>query len=319
MTCRFVPYLAIAALLVGACSDRAGADTPTVALDASELDDWERTASEFFDQFYEGWPDLEARFSAFADDAVFYDPTFGDYWIGPQEIIAGWGMMPSVFPDLEAGVKSLFLSAEGAAFDVDWIDFWPGEKPSDVPWPAGLEVFSFDDTLVASEDLWYTAETLEGPMNSCGGCTNEIQATADSYVTAWSSGDTDQIAALYSADATLSDSLFGVNATGPEGIAQSRGKRFGSGEIAMTVEGVYGVALNHPLIGPGSSSSPGDITGVGVRFMWNGAGEATTVESLALVYFGSVEDGYYQADNPGNLILREEVFHNPDTLTDLIP
>lgn len=311
--------LLVVVVLLGACSDSAGFDAPTVMLEASELEDLEATVQAFFDRFYEGWPDLEDRYSEFADDAVFYDPSFGDYFVGPEEIIAGWRMMPGAFPDLEAATNRLFLSAENAVFDVDWIGLFLGTKPSDVPWPAGLELFRFAGGQVASQDLWYTAETLEGPMLRCGGCTAEIQSMANRYVTAWSSGEADQIASLYSAQATLADSMFGISATGPDRIAASHRERFGSGEITMNVEGVYGVSLARPLIGHETNSNRGDITGVGVHFKWTAdEGTTGTVESLALLYFGSVENGSYEAD-PQNLIVREEVFHIPDTLTDLTP
>ena len=286
---------------------------------ASELEEWESEAVTFFDRFYEGWPDLEARFSEFADDAVFYDPTFGDYFVGPAAMRAGWAMMPGTFPELDASVKSVFLSADGAVFSADWVGFWLGEKPDDVPWPAGLEVFGFDGNLVASQDLWYAEETLEGVPVSCGGCSADVRAAADRYVMAWSSGDPGQIAALYSDDAALRDTMFGIEASGADEIGQSVTERFGSGEGTMTIEEIYGVTVHGSLIPSGSPSNHGDVAGVGIRYQWTPdvGGTSTTMDSLVLFHFGRIEAGKFVSDHT-NLIVREEVFHNPDSLMELM-
>jgi ketosteroid isomerase-like protein len=320
---RLSVVLVVVGLAMTACSDSGandGSRALTVAMESSELESWEATAVAFFDRTYEDWPDLEAKFSEYGDDAVFYDPTFGDYWVGPEAIIAGWRMMPSFFPELEGQAKSVFLSADGAVFSVDWVGFWIGKKPSDVPWPAGLEVFRFDGDAVASQDLWYTGGTLEGEVNSCGGCSAELDAMADRYAAAWSSGNTDQIAALYSDGAALSDSMFGIAVVGADEIGMSITERFGSAQATMRIQEVFGVTLDSLLIPLGSPSKRGDIAGVGIRYQWtiDGGGNPTTVDSLALVYLGSVLGGFFESD-PQNLIVREEIFHNPDTLASLTP
>jgi len=228
-------------------------------------------------------------------------------------------MMPSFFPDFEGQAKSVFLSVESAVFSVDWVGLWIGRKPEEVPWPAGLEVFRFDEGTVGSQDLWYTGETLEGEMIECDGCSTELTATAARYAAAWSSGNTEQIAALYADDATFTDSMFGIEATGAE-ISQSIAERFGSAGATMSIQEVYGVTLASSLTPLGSRSLEGDIVGVGIRYQWtvDAGGTATTVDSLALSYFGRVVDGKFETDMQ-HLIVREEVFHNPQNLSELTP
>ena len=92
--------------------------------------------------------------------------------------------------------------------------------------------------------------------------------------------------------------------------------RFGSGEVIRETDKLHGTLLANNLISPGFEAERGDITGVGIQFGWSAGGKDTEVETLVLLYFGVSEDGSYKA-HPGNLIVREEVFHNPDTLTDL--
>jgi ketosteroid isomerase-like protein len=319
--------LAATVLLVSGCSDSGVSDvseSPTVVLGLSELEAWETTATAFFERIHQAWPDLDARFSEHADDAVFYDVTFGDYWVGPDAIIRGHEMMPVFFPDLEAPIKSVFLAANGAVFSVDWVGLWIGTKPADVPWHAGLEVFRFDGDIVTGEENWYTGETLEagleGGLSPCGGCSVEFSAMADRYAAAWSSGNPDQVAALYSDDAAFSDSMFGIAVTGADEISQSVADRFGRGGTTMSIQEAYGVTLARSLIARGSPSEAGEVAGVGVRYQWTVDTEdgSTTVESLSLLYFGSVVDGFFEPD-PDGLIVTEEVFHNPGTLSNLTP
>jgi len=88
----------------------------------------------------------------------------------------------------------------------------------------------------------------------------------------------------------------------------------------MSIQEVYGVTLARNLIARGSPSEAGDVAGVGVRYKWTVDTEdvSTTVESLTLFYFGSVVDGHFEL-TPDGLIVAEEVFHNPDTLSKLTP
>jgi hypothetical protein len=242
--------------------------------------------------------------------------SFGDYWIGPTQIAAGHRQMAAFMPDLEADLDSVFLATERAAFGSVWVDLWLGVKPSEAAWPAGLEVFGFDGDQVSDSEVWYTTDTLEGPMHTCGGCTVDLESLADAYITRWSSRDSDEILALYSEDAVILDSMFGVKANGTDEIERLTPVRFGSGEPVRNADKLYGTLLANRLIPPGSGAAAGDITGVGVQFTWSAGDEATEVETLVLLYFGAIEDGSYKP-HPENLIVREEVFHNPNTLTGL--
>jgi hypothetical protein len=223
--------------------------------------------------------------------------------------------MAAFMPELEADVESLFLATERAAFGSVWVNFWLGVKPSEAAWPAGLEVFGFDGDQVSESEVWYTTDTLEGPIHSCGGCAVDLESLADAYVTRWSSRNRDEIAALYSEDAIVLDSMFGIKANGIDEIERLIPVRFGSGEVVKADE-LYGTLLNDPLIRPDSGAKAGDITGVAVQFTWPAGDETTDVETLVHLYLGAIEDGTY-VPHPEGLIVREEVFHNPNTLVAL--
>jgi hypothetical protein len=290
----------------------------TIVLGRSELDVREEESVEFIERFHGLWPDVEAAFSVYAEDGLFSDISFGDYWIGPSQIVAGHQVMAAFAPAMEADLESVFLTTERAAFGSVFVNLWLGEKPAEADWPAALEVFGFDGGQVSESEIWYTTDTLEGPMHSCGGCAVDLETLADAYITRWSSRNTDEIAALYSEDALILDSMFGIKANGIDEIERLIPMRFGSGEPVREADKLYGTLLANSLIRPGSGAESGDITGVGVQFSWSAGDEAGEVETLVLLYFGEIEDGSYEAHS-GNLIVREEVFHNPKTLTGLAP
>jgi ketosteroid isomerase-like protein len=311
---RLIPFVLVVALVLG-CSGSAY-EPPVPTISAAEINELAATATTFNDRQREAWPDVEAVFSVYAEDGVFYDMSFGDYWIGPEQIAAGHSQMASFFPDLEANVESLFLATERAAYDSFWVNLWMGEKPPEAAWPAGLEVFGFDGDQVAVSELWYAADTLEGPLHTCGGCTVDLESLANRYIGLWSSQNKEEIAALYAEDAVIVDSLFGIKANGIDDIEQLIPVRFGPGEPVRSQDKLYGTLLSWGFMPPDSAAAAGDVTGVAFPFTWSAGEEATEVETLVLLYLGSIEAGTFEPHSE-NLIVKEEIFHNPDTLSGL--
>jgi len=311
---RVGSLMLVVILIAAACAGDVEDDSaPTIAMASSELQAWETASVAFFDRSHEAYPDLDRVFAEYAADAVFYDPTFGDYFIGPEQIVRGWAQMPGAFPDLDTDIQSAFLATDGAAIVAEWVNLWLGEKPPELPWPAGLEVFRFRGDEIAESEIWYTIETLEGPMHSCAGCAVDLRSLADSYVARWSSRDAGEIAALYSEDAIVLDSMFAIEADGAVEIGELAAVRYGSGDAIARAGEPFGMLLDARLIGADSGAAAGDIVGVGVQFSWSAAKGAPTVDSLALLYFGRVNDGVYEA-HPANLIVEESVFHDPTSL-----
>lgn len=71
-------------------------------------------------------------------------------------------------------------------------------------------------------------------------CRYALVATiADRCVTAWTSGDPGQIAALYDDAATFTDSLLRIDAVGPEEVSGMAGARFSQGDFTLEVVEIY--------------------------------------------------------------------------------
>jgi hypothetical protein len=181
----------IALLLVTAAvfvCGRSSNDTLEASLDSAELADLESKATTYFDYIYDVYPDMDARYADFADDAVFYELTFGEYWVGRERIASDWdAAMPTFFPDMDAEVTTLFLSETDAAYAVDWINFWLGVKPEGQPWPHGIETHRFDGDTVTGYDILYTADTLHAmQVGACKetDCGPKAEAIANQYIDA---------------------------------------------------------------------------------------------------------------------------------------
>jgi ketosteroid isomerase-like protein len=306
----------VAVFVCGCGSD----DTLEASLDSEALADLEAKARTHFDYIYDVYPDMDARYADFADDAVAYDPTFGDYWVSRDQIISGWdAAMPTFFPDLDAEVTTLFLSETDASYAVDWINFWLGAKPEGQPWPQGIETYRFDGDTVTGYDFLYTGDSLYAMhVGACEetDCAVKAEGIANQYVDAWNSLNTDSIAALYATDATFSDTMFGLSASGATEIGNLLSSRFGSGEASMTVDTAYIMTVDGSLVTGDSPAAAGDIAGVGIHHTWNAesADGPAQVESLTLLRFGEVIDGKYQP-HPEALVVSEELFHTPSTVS----
>ena len=91
----------------------------------------------FADRFYGAWPDVDASFAQFADDATFYDPIDGDFLLeGKQQIVAlhRWLLLQlSRHPGSTR--KRLYLSGDGAAYRRVMENLWPPGVPEPADHP----------------------------------------------------------------------------------------------------------------------------------------------------------------------------------------
>jgi len=308
--------LLVLGVLVGACSESGAADSAGFmpVMDAGELEERAADALGFVDRMYGSWPDLDAVFSDLTDDAVFYDPNAGDYFVGRQATIDFWdGVgMTFYFPDYNPTPKSAFLSAEDFALSVDWVGLGPSE-----PWPDGVEVFTFDGDQIAEYVLWYSDDTIATTDLALD--PDELDDWVSEYTSTWTSGS--NFSDLYTDDAVFADTMFGITATGASEIGEVAQDRFG-GDLPdmISIQDVYAWAIGRALVDPTSDTWEGDLVGVGFIYQWplELDGKSVTIESLALCEFGTMEGQYFTAE-PNQLIVKEMIFHNPDTLTQLTP
>jgi hypothetical protein len=289
-------------------------ETTTAELDpmsAAQISQRAADAAAFGDGTYEPWPDADAVCATmdaqWADDAVYYDPSNDTFNLhGKESIMTAARGFRAANPDLSPSVTGMYVSADTAAYRIS------GEE-------HGLQLYRFKDGLVTNEDLWWPPATLETWECGCfapdGAGLEELQAIAERYLAAWSSGDPDQIAALYQEDATFSDTLLGLRAQGATVISELGEERFwSSSPVSFEILGVD-AQTNGPY--PAYEQQPdwGTIIGVGIHYRCalGGAGEAKAFEGLTTLELGTRMGSTFTCD-PTGLIVREEVLYDADTL-----
>jgi ketosteroid isomerase-like protein len=274
---------------------------PEPALSTSEIDRLGSDGVAFIEEFEGSWPDVEATFRDFADDSTFFDPTNADYLVeGKQEIVSIHRGFASAFPDLDMEIEDVFVTVDGvinAYSSGIYPPFRP--KPENPPPARGLDVFIFDGDQVSSYVLYFAPEILTAAEMGCfaiDGCP-DLSELANRYLSAWQSGDKDQVASLYSSDATFEDRVFGLSATGADEIADLAAQRFGPPD-SFTVEEIEVWAQTDGYL------PPGELIGIGLRYQWtiDTPTTQTTVDAVTLM---SVSD---------NRIVTELVFYEPDSL-----
>lgn len=290
-------------------------------LSAAEIGQWKTDAVAFADGFYGQYGDVTATFPELAADATFYDPCDGDFLTQGKEPIVS--MLQGLFagtPGFGAEREGMYLSAGGTACAVAEPDLWPPWLPeADHPPARLMQVFRFEDALVASWDLLFAAATLEMVQTAAfapgKGGSERLQQIVDRYLAAWSSGDKDRIAALYRTDATFSDTVLGLRAEGADAIAELSNERFGEeGPVTFKVIDLW-VQTNGPA--PPTKKRPKDgviiVVGIHYRSMLVVDGEPSTVEGLTTFELGQRAGDAFHHD-PKGLIAREEVFYDADSL-----
>jgi hypothetical protein len=308
----------------------APATTPSTIAAATTTDLSEFTVAELAahaiglsDAYHRSWPDIDGALERFANSAVFYDPADGDF------IIEGEGVVPMLrgFAAYMAGVEvvmeEVFVSADGASFRASYgHGYWPpwAVEPADHPPVIGLDVFHLEGDSVTGLDIWFEDDSLGTLGFGCfaaNGCP-QLAAIVDRYVTAWTSGDPSQIAALYDDNATFTDSLLQIDAVGPEEISGIAEARFGEGDVTLEVVEIY-AQTNGPDVPTDTDSEIGGVIAVGLHYRVSSpSADFISFESLTTFEFGTRQANGF-APHPEGLITREEVFHNPDSLTTVIP
>lgn len=305
-------------LASAACtSDDSRTAMPSSVLSASQIEQRLTEATDFSDSYHASWPDIGAALDRMVEDVVFYDPADGDFTIeGKASVVPAVRGFANFFSDTEWPVERTFLSADGAAYRVPVAEglwpYWLTEPPDHAP-VVELDEFRFDNGDVTHLTIWFDTDTLEMLEFGCfaiDGCP-ELQRHVDWYLDAWSSGDVEQIAALYAENATFTDSLLGIDATGPDEISLLSEARFGSGERNFEVVDVY-AQTSGPEPATEDEEYNGPVIAVGIHYRVSVDGR-TGYESLTTFELGTRQVRGFDL-HPQGLITREEVFYDPDTL-----
>jgi len=283
---------------------------PTAVMSAAELTRWEDTALGFANRFNANFADAEAVFSEFSDDMVIYDPGNGDTFEGRAAAVEAWSGFARGWPNVEAQTTGVYLSVDAAAALTDVFNLV--DMPDGGPLHE-IRLYRFEDDRATVFELWYRVEGRGCPWVDV--CRVEPADLAQRYLSAWSSGDVVRIGALYVEDAAFADSLLGIDAAGRAAIAGLGDERFGSnGDPACTLLDLY--AQNYGGADPTPADPDrGQVIAVAIQFRCSLAGDpGAATDHITVLRLGTRQaDGRFVLD-PSGRILREEVFHDTDSL-----
>jgi len=311
----------LAVAVVTSSSACAGDSSTTAVMSVDEMRQWEEDVITFRNTASGAWPDVDVVFADYADDAVFYDPGSGDYLVeGQKSIILIHRPMAAFWPDISGKAATAFVSADAAAMLVEVANLWPPwvPEPPDPPPVEFLEVYRFENDLVTAFEVWNTIETFELTGLGCfadSGCVAELEAIANQYVAAWSSGNEEKIAALYADDAVFEDTMFGLEGEGSSAIARLADERIGPKANAKLE--VLGLAaqINGPSAPTETQPDQGGIIAVAIHYRWTATidDDEMTGEGLTTFELGTRMKSSFEPE-PDGLITREEVFHDAESL-----
>jgi hypothetical protein len=280
-------------------------------------------AIEFSDAYHRSWPDIDLALERFTNNAVFYDPADGDFIIEGKAVVPMLRGVAAYMAGVEPVMEEVFVSADGASFRALYgHGYWPpwSVEPADHPPVVGLDVFHFEGDAVTGLDIWFEDGTLGMLGFGCfaaNGCP-QLATIVDGYVTAWTSGDPSQIAALYDDNTAFTDSLLQIDAVGPEEISGIAEARFGEGDVTLEVVEIY-AQTNGPDVPTDTDSEIGEVIAVGLHYRISSqSADFTSFESLTTFEFGTRQANGF-TPHPEGLITHEEVFHKSDSLATVIP
>ena len=301
--------------LLGACNGGDTTGLPAPVLPQSEIEQLAEEATAFAEQHIEAWPDVDAFVAEFTDDYTFADPTWSDFRVGDDNVIAMLRRWESM-TDYHIDVTAEYVSVDGAAFE----ETWPGLQPP-MPLPphppvaSGLNVRTFEDGEAQREDIWYRTEDNVAYGIGCFAVDNcpALQDTVDRYTTAWVGNDSEALAALYSQDATFTDSMLGLDASGSTAIGELADKRFGSPNgPSIEVLDLY-AWTDGPSPPTDNNPGAGRLVGIAIHYRATLNGTTETQEAVTTLELGIKTKDGIEADAQG-LIHHEEVYHSPESL-----
>lgn len=172
---------------------------------SSEEAPWGGEAVRFFDELSRAY--TENDFYAVLDFYATYAEV--EKWRGDNK---GGGPVSDLLAwnsgDLGLVVQALHLGSREAVALVHW--------PNAME--LGAVVATIDNGLIAKETVFDLAAAQGRSQRATPGVISAYETLYGAYAAAWSSGTSDRLAGLYSADATLRDEVSGITATGLDAI-----------------------------------------------------------------------------------------------------
>jgi len=172
--------------------------------------------------------DAQAVKDLFTEDAEAYDRSFGDHVVGPDQITGLIAIVSAFGPNWEARQTDRYIGLEnGLVVDEMWnlkfgsIQFTQDHPMMEIDW------LQTRDDHISNWTIFYGLDTLEELAVPSSQRLDQARSLLSSYQTAWSTGQTQAVAQLYSNDAVREDMVFMERQEGQKAIATFAKSFFG--------------------------------------------------------------------------------------------
>lgn len=279
-------------------------------------------ANAFADSFFGEYGKQLPGFTILAKDVSSSDPSNSDFIADKSMLVWRLQGFLGSSPDITVNRRAMYISADSAVFKVDEDNIAGLEAFSEFEDPPPIEfshLFHFKNGLIDNWDLWVSPSSLELLQHAAFAPGQDGQVKLENivnrYISAWTSGDAQKIAALYRDDAVFEDTLRNIQVQGSASIAKLAQERFGPAEN-NTIEIVDLIVQTN---GPDQPSSQfpdkGIIIAIGIHYRWTTMIDRVSIplDGLTVFELGVKNKGSFDID-PDGLIVRERFFYNPDSL-----
>ena len=158
--------------------------------------------------------------AAYTADAVMLDKTFGDHFVGIDQIVGIFDTMLVIAPSWTSQVTDRYIGLEEEiTVDNLWNLELGGYKFTQADPLVEVDWLQTRDDRISYWTLFYTLDSLEKIYRASSGRLAQAGSLLSSYQSAWSSGDPQALSRLYAIDAVREDSLFGERQSGREAVA----------------------------------------------------------------------------------------------------
>lgn len=224
---RWLALLGLALLAVGSC----GVPLEVPPREPVLLPDVERAASAFDALARAGWDawtldDAKAVKSAFSEDAVFHDATFGDHAVGIDEVKHLILNVSMLFPSWEAQITDRYIGLEeGLAVSGSWNLNLGGHAFTQADPLVSVDWLQIRDGHITYWRAFYGLNSLEDAGQATEQRIDQAISLLSSYASAWSSEDPQVVSRLYSESVVREDTLFGERLEG-RAVVSSFARKF---------------------------------------------------------------------------------------------
>ncbi len=203
-------FIFLAALLVSSCSIKS-TPTPRANLSLVSLKSVSTKFNQLATDLVDVWnsQDKKSADALFTEDAVMIDKSFGDHNVGSWQIIGSISSVSAFGKNWQAQAVDQYIGMQdGLAVDKIWnitlgdVSFTQEHPVVEVDW------IQANGDKISNWTLFYGLDFLEELKIPSADRLTKVKSLLAAYQSAWSSGNANTVASLYSDDAVREDTLF---------------------------------------------------------------------------------------------------------------